>query len=88
MEQFSSFIVITAIKRSYRRNFILETNAKITLKETCTKFYESFICSTHTFFYKKCISIGTHPLGNKIAKSSVLNLHNHITVKEIAPSDR
>ena len=68
--------------------FILETNAKITLKETCTKIYESFICSTHTFFYKKCISIGTHPLGNKIAKSSVLNLHNHITVKEIAPSDR
>ena len=40
------------------------------------------------FFYKKWISIGTHHLENRIAKASVLNLYNHITVIEIATGDQ
>ena len=40
------------------------------------------------FFYKKWISIGTHPLENRIAKASVLNMYNHITVIEIATGDQ
>ena len=61
----------------------------MTQKQTFTKFYESVIhifCSH--FFYKKCISIWTQPLQNRIAKSSVLNLRHHITVIDITTGDR
>ena len=72
--------------------FILETNAwqtasRITQKHKVFKSHSIHIFYSHSF-YKKFISTGTHPLRSRIAKSSVLNLHNHITVIETTTGDR
>ena len=69
--------------------FILETNAwqtafRITQKQVLRVIHR--FCSH--FFYKKCFSTGTHHLGNRIAKSSVLNFYNLITVIEMTTGDR
>ena len=70
--------------------FILETNAWQTAfaKANIHKVLRTIHISYSHVFYKKCISVGTHPLGNRIAKSSVLNWHNHIRVKEKTTGDR
>ena len=86
-KQFSGFAVIIAIMKMCDHSevigemFILETNAWQTAsrisKANIHKVLRVIRIFYSQFFYKKFISTGTDPLGSKIVKSSVLNLHNH-----------
>ena len=60
--------------RSYQRNAWQKAVRKLKSKHSQSFKSHSYILLT--LFSQNCISIGTHPPGNRIAKSSVLTLHN------------